>query len=315
MRNQKATTSAILLGIGALLIAVCFWLPWITASGTDLSGTEVRADGSGWDIVREGLTSDKGEWYLWLVPIAAILGLVWAIFVGARGQAGPIPAILGCGIALLALIGAGIFLFKWFSDDTLELARSLVSAMGGSLNLGYGLWGSIVTIVLMFAGGLLAFVGAEPGYAPISYPSPASVMPYPPPTPSPAPYLPTAPAPPPSPGPTAAPRPVATDVIGVPAQATAWLVARSGSRSGQSYGLKAGDNTLGRDARRADIVVDDTTVSGEHARIKFEGGQFYLYDLASTNGTFVNHRRVQRQMLMDGDNVRVGNAELVFKKA
>lgn len=103
--------------------------------------------------------------------------------------------------------------------------------------------------------------------------------------------------------------------LGVPTQPVGWLVARSGSRSGQSYGLKQGDNTVGRDSHRADIVLEHPTVSGEHARIRFEGGQFYLYDLASTNGTFVNNHRVQRQMLMDNDVVRFGDAEMVFKRA
>ena len=111
-----------------------------------------------------------------------------------------------------------------------------------------------------------------------------------------------------------APRREPTVPIGVPAQPVGWLVARSGGRSGQSFGLKRGNNTVGRDPQRADVVLDEPTVSGEHARVRYEGGQFYLYDLASSNGTFVNNRRVPRQMLMDNDLVRFGNAELVFKK-
>ena len=157
-----------------------------------------------------------------------------------------------------------------------------------------------------------AFMGG--GYAPPTFPMP------------PAPVGPTVPAPPP--GPTAvappfpaprptqapAPPPPQTELVGAPAQAEGWLVARSGAHSGQSFGLKRGNNTVGRDPRKADVVVDDSTVSGEHARVKYEGGQFYLYDLASTNGSFINNRRVQRQLLMDSDIVRFGNVELVFKK-
>jgi len=93
----------------------------------------------------------------------------------------------------------------------------------------------------------------------------------------------------------------------------AWLVARNGPQAGKSFGLKAGETTIGRDTRRADIVLDATTVSGEHARVRCEEGQFFLYDLASTNGTFINNRQIQKQMLRDGDVVRFGQAEFVFK--
>lgn len=123
--------------------------------------------------------------------------------------------------------------------------------------------------------------------------------------------------PPPPPAPTApvtAPsRSQPTEVYGMQPRPAAWLVARSGPQSGKNFGLKAGDTTVGRDTRRADIVLDTTTVSGEHARVRCEGGQFFLYDLASTNGTFINNRQIQKQMLRDGDIVRFGQAEFVFK--
>jgi len=102
--------------------------------------------------------------------------------------------------------------------------------------------------------------------------------------------------------------------IGAQPAPEGWLVLRTGPRTGQQFGLKRGRNTVGRDSSRADIVLDDETISGEHARIQFEQGQFYIYDLASTNGTYVNNRRVQRQMMMDGDVLRFGDAQLVFKR-
>jgi pSer/pThr/pTyr-binding forkhead associated (FHA) protein len=91
------------------------------------------------------------------------------------------------------------------------------------------------------------------------------------------------------------------------------LIARNGPLAGKSFGLKAGSTTIGRDTRKADIILDTSTVSGEHARVRYEGGQFFLYDLASTNGTFINNRQIQKQMLRDGDVVRFGQAETVFK--
>jgi len=109
------------------------------------------------------------------------------------------------------------------------------------------------------------------------------------------------------------PRPP-TEVIGVPPEPVGWLVVRYGPHSGKQFALRRGTTTVGRDPNRSDIVLNDPTVSSEHARIKYERGQFYIYDLASTNGTFVNNRRIQRQMLMDNDVIRFGRFEVVFKK-
>lgn len=96
--------------------------------------------------------------------------------------------------------------------------------------------------------------------------------------------------------------------------AMAWMVVRSGARAGKQFGLGTGRNTIGRDGTVCDIILDDEAVSAQHAQVNFENGQFVIYDLASTNGTFVNKRRVQRTLLMDGDLIQVGNTILVFKK-
>ena len=121
-------------------------------------------------------------------------------------------------------------------------------------------------------------------------------------------------APPPPSAPPPTPRIEPTRRVEERAPAMAWLVIKSGSRPGQQFGLTRGRNTIGRDGTRCDIVLDDGAVSAEHARINFENGQFVIYDLASLNGTFVNRQRVQRQLLMDGDLIRLGNTTLVFKK-
>lgn len=114
--------------------------------------------------------------------------------------------------------------------------------------------------------------------------------------------------------PRTSPRPQPTELYGQQPRPTGWLVARNGGQAGKNFGLKAGDTTIGRDTRRADIVLDTSTISGEHARVRYEGGQFFLYDLASTNGTFINNRQIQKQILRDGDVVRCGEAEFVFKR-
>ncbi len=61
-------------------------------------------------------------------------------------------------------------------------------------------------------------------------------------------------------------------------------------------------------------VVDDPTVSSSHAQIYFSQGNFVLQDLGSTNGTFVNDRRVTGPVaLKDGDLVRFGNTQVKIR--
>lgn len=63
------------------------------------------------------------------------------------------------------------------------------------------------------------------------------------------------------------------------------------------------------------IVIPDVTISRQHARIRLQGDRFVLFDLDSANGTFVNGRPVkQPETLTDGDIVRFGDVELVFKQ-
>jgi VWFA-related protein len=70
--------------------------------------------------------------------------------------------------------------------------------------------------------------------------------------------------------------------------------------------------TIGR-APGNDLVVEHPTVSRQHATIKIEGGEFRLYDLGSSNGTFVNEQRVREPVaLRDGAAVRFGEARFVF---
>jgi hypothetical protein len=72
--------------------------------------------------------------------------------------------------------------------------------------------------------------------------------------------------------------------------------------------------SIGRDAANA-LVLEDTTVSREHARLEFADGRWLLEDLGSANGTFVNGERIPfgaRRPLRHGDRIGVGAAELVF---
>lgn len=70
--------------------------------------------------------------------------------------------------------------------------------------------------------------------------------------------------------------------------------------------------TLGRDGHAAAVVLDDRDVSRRHARLEVIDDQLVLTDLGSTNGTYVNDAQVTRQVLVSGDQVRIGRYELTW---
>jgi len=79
------------------------------------------------------------------------------------------------------------------------------------------------------------------------------------------------------------------------------------------YDVDKVNNTIGRSPSNT-IVLDDPTVSRQHATIKIEGNEFVLADLGSSNGTFIGDERLsQPTPLKDGTLVRFGDVELTFK--
>ena len=72
----------------------------------------------------------------------------------------------------------------------------------------------------------------------------------------------------------------------------------------------AGWLTVGR-APTSDLVLDDPVVSSAHARLVTRGQAVVVEDLGSTNGTFVNEKRVAEAQLWPGARLRVG--ETVFR--
>ena len=72
--------------------------------------------------------------------------------------------------------------------------------------------------------------------------------------------------------------------------------------------------TVGR-APRADFVVNAALVSRLHCRIMAGDDNLEVVDLSSTNGTFVNDKRVDRARLTSGDRLRVGRIELTVGRS
>jgi FHA domain-containing protein/von Willebrand factor type A domain-containing protein len=94
---------------------------------------------------------------------------------------------------------------------------------------------------------------------------------------------------------------------------TPMLVVRKGKNLGQSFSLnRSFPVSIGR-SRVNEIRLDDITISAQHCRIIPENGRHILCDLNSTNGTFLNEKKVSRQLLNEGDTIRVGETQFLYK--
>ncbi len=81
----------------------------------------------------------------------------------------------------------------------------------------------------------------------------------------------------------------------------------------ETFDLAANDTlAIGRDPS-CDLTLDSPLVSRHHARLERTGPTHTLIDLGSTNGTFVNSRRIDRQMLRSGDIVQIGPYRLTYQ--
>jgi len=108
--------------------------------------------------------------------------------------------------------------------------------------------------------------------------------------------------------PTSAPEPVANNDALV-----AWLIVKAGPNPGRDYRLPPSSLIVGSGSDCGILLTADQYVSSRHMEITGADGKFVLQDLDSTNGTFVNDERVTRCELHDGDQVRIGMTQFVFK--
>jgi pSer/pThr/pTyr-binding forkhead associated (FHA) protein len=89
------------------------------------------------------------------------------------------------------------------------------------------------------------------------------------------------------------------------------IIAEGGPYDGRVYELTAAEIAVGR-AVDNDVVLDDPSLSRKHARLYRRGpGQLEIEDLGSSNGSYINERKIGRGLFHAGDTVRFG--ELSFR--
>lgn len=104
---------------------------------------------------------------------------------------------------------------------------------------------------------------------------------------------------------------VAEAPVGELERGQALLVVERGPNAGSTFLLHRNSTTIGR-SPQSDIFLDDVTVSRRHAEIHREGGRFYVQDVGSLNGTYVNLKRVDRAELANRDELQIGRFKLAF---
>lgn len=117
--------------------------------------------------------------------------------------------------------------------------------------------------------------------------------------------------------PPAPPGPMKTIMLGVGGNEDAmpivgWVVPLIGPNQYQTFKLLQGATKLGSGGE-SHIIIGDSFMSTEHAEIVCSAGGFVLNDLGSTNGTYVNTRRVSTHELVDNDVFKLGQTDFKFK--
>jgi len=102
-----------------------------------------------------------------------------------------------------------------------------------------------------------------------------------------------------------------TEVI-LPPVSPAWLLIEEWGMPEKRYEIKETVISFGTSVDN-DIVLKDKAVSRHHAKIRVEARKYFIYDLASTNGTKVNGRKITKKWIKEGDGIEIGHSRMTFK--
>jgi len=327
---------------GALLLLLAFFLPWMSvgcqglltveASGYDLAANRLFNDASGLLGAAAEAPFDTTIFsLLWLIPVAAVLSLILVAVTMRRPDS---EGRTSLGHVLAGLLGSAALLVVW-----LQLRGNAGEADLGLdqlVEMKYGIWLTVAALLIIIVGGVVSYLASRRALD--TYQPPSTIGGLTQMTASSGPVIggavaggvvggamPSMPAAGSSTMDYSAPVTAydapsarrATEVLNRAAAVDmAWLVVKDGPRAGHTFRLQEQTN-IGGDAGN-DVILDDSALSGMHARVKFEDGHFVLYDLASTNGVHVydvekqDWQRVYRHDLVDGQQIRLGRTVLHF---
>jgi pSer/pThr/pTyr-binding forkhead associated (FHA) protein len=91
----------------------------------------------------------------------------------------------------------------------------------------------------------------------------------------------------------------------------ALLLVTRGPNAGSTFLIDADTTSIGRDPGSA-IFLDDITVSRKHAIFEHRNEAWFVKDIGSLNGTYVNGEQVEQTKLATGDEVQIGKFKLTF---
>ena len=104
---------------------------------------------------------------------------------------------------------------------------------------------------------------------------------------------------------------VPVEIGEVTAHGPALVIRAGGGRVGESFPVEGERMSIGR-RPDSEVFLDDITVSRDHALLIRRGDEWYLDDMGSLNGTYVNRSRIESQRLEEGDEVQIGKYKLTF---
>lgn len=91
------------------------------------------------------------------------------------------------------------------------------------------------------------------------------------------------------------------------------LLGKSGPKRGMTLEIDKTKGLMMGRSRSCDVIIADGRLSAQHLRILFRNDRYYVEDLRSTNGTFLNANRILSAELRPGDLLRLGGSEFLIK--
>ncbi len=92
-----------------------------------------------------------------------------------------------------------------------------------------------------------------------------------------------------------------------------WLHQKDGREAGKKISVIKNEITIGTSEENP-VIIEDRFASNKHARIRRMQGGYYLFDLISETGTYLNSKKILRpRLLHDWDEIRLGNTSFIFR--